>query len=104
MPREWVEGLPLSVEHIPMKDHGLPEKRVLESAAAYIQREVRDGRKILVHCLAGEGRTGCAVAAYLIRSKGIGASEAIRTLRMVKPGFIERRQEKAVYDYASAST
>jgi len=103
LPREWLEGLPLRVEHIAMSDHGLPERETLDRAARYIQSEVEEGLRILVHCMAGRGRTGCAVAAYLIKNRGIGASEAIRALRTVRPGFIESRQEKAIYDYASRS-
>jgi protein-tyrosine phosphatase len=44
----------------------------------------------------------CVLAAYLIKEKGTRPEEAIRTLRMMKPGAVEVGQEKAVFDYANA--
>jgi protein-tyrosine phosphatase len=58
-----------------------------------------EGKTILVHCLAGEGRTGCVLAAYLIKDRGVSADEAIKVLRRIKPSFVERDQEKAVLNY-----
>jgi protein-tyrosine phosphatase len=82
-----------------MKDHQPPSLESLEKVALYIQSQVEGGRVVLVHCLAGQGRTMCAIAAYLIRSKGMTAQEAIDSLRAVRPGAVERSQEKAVRDY-----
>jgi atypical dual specificity phosphatase len=99
LPAAWGKGLSLSVEHVPMKDHEPPSLESLERAASYIQGQVEGGRVVLVHCLAGQGRTMCAIAAYLIRSKGMTAQEAIESLRAIRPGAVERSQEKAVRDY-----
>jgi protein-tyrosine phosphatase len=41
----------------------------------------------------------CAIAAYLIRSKGMTAQEAIESVRAIRPDAVERSQEKAVCDY-----
>ena len=102
LPAGWAEGLALSLEHIPMKDHKPPSLESLEKAAAFVQAEVHSGRKVLVHCLAGQGRTMCVMAAYLIRERGTSPEEAIRTLRTLRPGAVETGQEKAIYDYAEA--
>ncbi len=99
LPNQWVKGLKLTVERLPMKDHWVPDPATLDRAASYIQREVKGGKSVLVHCLAGEGRTGCVLAAYLIKERGVSADEAMKTLRRIKPTFIEWSQEKAIVDY-----
>lgn len=99
LPPAWGNGLGLALEHVPMKDHQPPSLESLEKAASYIQSQVGGGRVVLVHCLAGQGRTMCAIAAYLIRSKGMTAQEAIESLRAMSPGAVERSQEKALRDY-----
>ncbi len=103
LPDEWVKGLPFTIEHVTMKDHWVPDAATLDKTASYVQREVKRGRTVLVHCLAGEGRTGCVLAAYLIKERGISADEAMKTLRKIKPAFIEWSQEKAIVDYGHAA-
>lgn len=103
LPKEWTDGLGLTLRHVPMKDHEPPSVESLEMAESFVQSEVRSGRKVLVHCLAGQGRTMCVLAAYLIKDRGVGPEEAIRTLRRMRPGAVESSQEKAVLDYAVAA-
>jgi hypothetical protein len=103
IPEEWLKGLPLATEHMPMADHGVPDLAVLERGATFIQSQIRGGEAVLVHCLAGEGRTGCMLAAYLIKDRGLGAAQALQTLRDIKPEFVEWDQEKAVFDYAASA-
>jgi atypical dual specificity phosphatase len=102
LPAGWTEGLPMYFEHIPMNDHAPPSLESLEEAVSFVQAEVRRERKVLVHCLAGQGRTMCVLAAYLIKGKGTGPQEAITTLRSLRPGAVESGQEKAVFDYAES--
>lgn len=99
LPNQWLDGLAFEVHHIPMRDHQVPDTASLEEGATFIRDRLTDGKTTLVHCLAGEGRTGCVLAAYLIKDRGFTADEAIRALRRIKPGLVERDQEKAVIDY-----
>ncbi len=102
LPTEWLNGVEVEVGHVPMKDHEVPSVESMETGAEFIADQLKAGRTVAVHCLAGIGRTGCVLAAYMIREKGMDAREALRALREVKPGFVERAQEGAVFDYASA--
>jgi rhodanese/phosphatase family protein len=104
LPPEYTEGLPLELGHVPMQDHGPPRAASLDEAVSFIKESERSGRAVVVHCLAGEGRTGCVLAAYEIKVKGMGAAEALESIRQVKPEFVERSQEKAVFDYATPLT
>ena len=84
-----------------MKDHVAPTVESLEGGVEFISKEVEKGRPVLVHCLAGEGRTGCVLASYLIRSRGMDAGEAVAAIRRVKPEFVEEGQAKAVQEFAA---
>jgi len=103
LPTQWLEGLGLEVRHIPMRDHRRPDGTALEEAANFIMESLGRDRTTLVHCMAGEGRTGCVLAAYLIKDRGVSAQEAIAMLRRIKPLFIEREQERAVLEFGSVA-
>jgi atypical dual specificity phosphatase len=100
--KEWVGGLPLTLGHVPMQDHAAPEIDSLNRGVNFVREQVGAGKVVLVHCLAGEGRTGCVLAAYLMKEKSISAEEALRSLREIKPAFVERAQERALKDYESS--
>ncbi|HME18903.1 MAG TPA: dual specificity protein phosphatase family protein [Nitrososphaerales archaeon] len=102
LPAAWTEGLSMHFEHIPMNDHAPPSLESLEEAVSFVRGEVQRERKVLVHCLAGQGRTMCVLAAYLIKDKGTGPQDAIVKLRSLRPGAVEGGQERAVFDYAES--
>ena len=102
LPTEWTKGLSLDLGHVPMRDHTPPDLQSLEEAATYVRGHLREGKVVDVHCLAGQGRTGCVLASYLISQKHMKAEEALATLRKIKPQFVETGQEKSIYDYANA--
>ena len=102
LPSEWTEGLGLALGHVPMEDHEAPGVEALEKGVSFIATQLREGRPVVVHCLAGEGRTGCVLAAFLIAERHFGGEEVLKVLRKAKPQFVERGQEKSVYDYARA--
>jgi atypical dual specificity phosphatase len=103
LPKEWTDGLDLVTGHVAMKDHQAPDAGSMDRGARFAIDQMAAGRPVLVHCLAGEGRTGCVLSAYLIRKRNVGPGEAISELRRLKPEFVEWAQEKAVYDYASSN-
>jgi atypical dual specificity phosphatase len=104
LPRGWVDDLPLLVEHVPMVDHEVPDLVAMKRGAALVQDWVGGGRTVLVHCLAGEGRTGCVLAAYMVKTRGMGAEEAMAEIRKVKRAFVEQRQEGAIFELASEAS
>lgn len=104
LPPQWLETIPIEAKHVPMKDHEPPDMASLDQAVQFIAKKVDTGNAVAVHCLAGKGRTMCTIAAYLIRTRGVGAKEAILELRKVRPGAVESKQEKSVYDYAAMTS
>ena len=99
IPEEWVDGLAVEVGHIPLEDHRAPDLASMDRGAEYISGKLREGKTLVVHCLAGEGRTGCMLAAYMIRWRNMDPWEALKALREIKPEFVEREQEEAVLNY-----
>ena len=86
--------------HIKVKDFTAPSLDQLGEAVAFIDEQLTAGRKVLVHCHAGYGRTGTILAAWLVH-RGMDPKEAIREVRRKRPFSIETgEQEDAIYQYA----
>lgn len=83
--------------HIPVDDFHAPTASQMLAALAFIDDARADNIPVAVHCLAGQGRTGTILAAYLLRS-GIPAQEAIAEIRTLCPGAIESREQVAALE------
>lgn len=95
-----MEQLALSSLHLPVDDFTPPTPDQLLEALAFIDEHRAADRAVVVHCLAGQGRTGTVLAAYLVRS-GRSPKRAISELRQVCPHAVENAlQEAAVADFA----
>jgi hypothetical protein len=68
------------VYFVPVPDEDAPALEDLEKALAWVEGGINSGKKILVHCRFGIGRTGTFVAAYLM-SKGHSLKAAIRKMK-----------------------
>ena len=88
--------------HLPVDDLRAPTPAQLQDALAFIDRQRALGRRVAVHCLVGQGRTGTVLAAYLIRG-GLDAPAALREVRAACPGAVgSPEQEHALATFAAA--
>jgi atypical dual specificity phosphatase len=100
LPRTWVNDAGLLAVSVPVPDMAAPSDRQLDHIVATIRRANESGMGVAVHCAAGLGRTGTALAAYLVAG-GLPARDALRKVRVLRPGSVETSdQERAVEQYA----
>jgi atypical dual specificity phosphatase len=85
--RHGIEGM-----HLPVDDFHAPTTAQMLDALAFLDRARAAGTPAAVHCLAGQGRTGTVLAAYLIRS-GLDADQAVAEVRAVCPGAVEAKPQ-----------
>jgi atypical dual specificity phosphatase len=85
---------------IPLVNRTAATPEVLSRITDTMVSELKQGKSILVHCQAGQGRTGMVLAAYLIKEEGLSADEAIREVQRLRPGSLKRDgQRLAVMAY-----
>lgn len=77
--------------HLPIRDVHVPEGPFLArwpQVRADLLARLDAGGRVVIHCRGGLGRAGL-VAALLLMEAGASAREAIRAVRLARPGAIE---------------
>ena len=83
--------------HLPIFDMTAPQPSQFLEALAFIDDQQASARATVVHCLAGQGRTGSILAAWLIR-QGATAQEALAAIRLRCPGAVENDDQEAALE------
>jgi atypical dual specificity phosphatase len=100
LPEEYFTGTGVDSFHVQMFDHAAPSQESLAEAVHLVRKQIEGGHKVLVHCLAGQGRTGSVLTSYVVEYEGKDVDSALSELRAARPGSVERSQEPAVREYA----
>ncbi len=86
----------LEVMHRAVKDQGVPTPEQAEQVLEFLGKKAAAGKKVLIHCVGGLGRTGLIAALYLRRYAGLDAAEAMRRVRAARsPRAIENTDQEA---------
>ena len=89
--------------HVHSNDMGVPEFDDLVKTVNFIHDRIVNDEPVMVHCLAGLGRTGTILACYLIKYKKMSADDAIQKVRDERPGSIQSfPQEEIIFQFAKS--
>ena len=90
------------VFYLPIPDECAPDMEEMENALAWLDEAIYLGKKILVHCRHGIGRTGTFVTSYLIR-KGLGLKVAGKKLKGTRANPTNYSQWRLLKKYSKKS-
>jgi protein-tyrosine phosphatase len=92
---EWKER-GIEVLHSPIQDFTAPSIEQLLEVLRWIEKQVTVGKKVLIHCMGGLGRSGTVAVAWLMYSKGFSLREALMKVRKKRPGAVETWEQMEV--------
>ncbi len=87
---EMLESHGFQVLHVPTPDYHPLELFDLLRTSIFIDENLRESRRVLVHCMGGIGRSGLVTTAYLIY-KGYDLYSALKHVRTTVPGAVENK-------------
>ena len=94
----WIKDV--NYLHVLSNDMSVPEFDDLVYAVDFIHKRITNNEPVLVHCLAGMGRTGLILACYLVKYQKMSASEATEKVREERPGSIQSYpQEEIIFQF-----
>ena len=99
---ELEETSGFEVYYLPVWDEDVPAMKEMENALAWLDEAIYLGKKVLIHCRHGIGRTGTFLTSYLIR-RGLGLKVATMTLKQTKANPTSYIQHKLLKKYHKKS-
>jgi len=98
---DWIKDV--NYLHIMSNDMGVPEFDDLVHVVDFIHKRITSNEPVMVHCLAGMGRTGTILACYLVKYQNMSADEAIQKVREERPGSIQSYlQEEIIFQFTKS--
>ena len=95
---EWIKDV--NYLHVHSNDMGIPEFSDLVNSVDFIHQRITNDEPVMVHCLAGLGRTGTILACYLIKYEDMTADDAIKKVRRERHGSIQSfSQEEIIFRF-----
>ncbi|TFG77250.1 MAG: hypothetical protein E4H21_03870 [Thermodesulfobacteriales bacterium] len=96
----FIEHPDFIVKNIPINDFGPPDYEDFIEFIDFVTTHIAQGKRIVVHCYAGMGRTNLMLAAYLVHHLGINPDLALEEVCLKRPvHLVTDRQEEALREY-----
>lgn len=86
------------VYYMPILDEDAPDMEEMEKALDWLDEAIHAGKKVLVHCRFGIGRTGTFVTAHLVR-KGFSLKAAGKKMKHTRSSPESYKQWKLLKKY-----
>lgn len=93
--KAFIEEFGFEYKHVPVEDLTAPSLEQIDEFVRFATKVCGAGKKLVVHCGAGIGRTGTMLACYLVH-KGYSARRAIEEVRRKRPGSIETPEQEEI--------
>jgi protein-tyrosine phosphatase len=92
---EALEATRISWRHFPIRDFGAPEgfETRWPALSPELHAALDAGKRILVHCAGGCGRSGM-VAMRLLCERGTAPDDALATVRAARPCAVEKEKQR----------
>ena len=94
LPQEPLAQHGLKNLHLPIRDREPPTVAQIQMLLKRMEMLLNKGEVLAVHCLAGIGRTGTVLAAWLVR-EGLTASEALRRVRLIDHQYVQSTEQES---------
>lgn len=85
---------PFRAHHLPVIDFAAPEHTQVMRFCELVDSSEKRGEKVMVHCLAGIGRTGTFLASYLMWREGLTARQALSRVRAIRPEYVQSVEQE----------
>ncbi len=93
---ELARLLDIAYLHRPIQDFGVPSNDDIPEILKFLaqQQKNKPNIPVLVHCTAGNGRTGTILASVIKLLDRLGSEDAIQKIRKVNPLAIETKEQE----------
>ncbi len=91
--RERYQAEGLQVIHLPIPDFSVPDREELDRAVEQAIELAKQGKNLVVHCSAGQGRTGLFLTEMAKRALNLPGREALAWVRQYVPYAVETEEQ-----------
>lgn len=100
LPQDALERHGLKSVHLPIVDGKVTSLANVDKLVVQMQEMIKNGQILVVHCLAGYGRTGTIIGAFMMREFNLSASSVLKKLRTINHEFVQTEvQERFLSEY-----
>jgi atypical dual specificity phosphatase len=91
---EWFrDQAAVKYRHVKVEDGGAPPLDELDGVVNYIESGLKDNKPVIIHCNGGSGRTSTILAAYLMKTEHLTATQATLRVKEIRGRTIRHKKQ-----------